>query len=71
MEELPLIVALCSLESKLRMVEAFRRHSKVVAMTSDNVNDSIKEADVGIAMGRRDRGCGGHYAGGGATLPPP
>eukprot|EP00193_Tetraselmis_chui_P016382 CAMPEP_0177777534 /NCGR_PEP_ID=MMETSP0491_2-20121128/15422_1 /TAXON_ID=63592 /ORGANISM="Tetraselmis chuii, Strain PLY429" /LENGTH=961 /DNA_ID=CAMNT_0019296647 /DNA_START=135 /DNA_END=3020 /DNA_ORIENTATION=+ len=53
MPELPLIVARCSPESKVRMVEALHRRGKVAAMTGDGVNDSpsIKEADVGIAMG--------------------
>jgi potassium/sodium efflux P-type ATPase len=53
MDELPLIVARCSPESKVRMVEALHRRNKVAAMTGDGVNDSpsIKEADVGIAMG--------------------
>jgi potassium/sodium efflux P-type ATPase len=51
--ELPLIVARCSPESKVRMVEALHRRNKIAAMTGDGVNDSpaIKEADVGIAMG--------------------
>jgi len=53
MPELPLIVARCSPESKVRMVEALHRRGKIAAMTGDGVNDSpsIKEADVGIAMG--------------------
>ncbi|OCL11911.1 sodium P-type ATPase-like protein [Glonium stellatum] len=50
---LPLVVARCAPNTKVRMIEALHRRKCFAAMTGDGVNDSpsLKRADVGIGMG--------------------
>lgn len=54
LEDLPLVVARCSPETKVKMIQASARRNNIAAMTGDGVNDSpsLRIADVGIAMGK-------------------
>ncbi|KAL1920627.1 uncharacterized protein VTP21DRAFT_1004 [Calcarisporiella thermophila] len=54
LERLPLVIARCSPETKVKMIQASARRHNISAMTGDGVNDSpsLRIADVGIAMGK-------------------
>jgi len=47
------VYARATAQHKIRIIQAWKKHGEIVAMTGDGINDApaIKEADIGVSMG--------------------